>query len=267
MRPYARRMFLVLAALCGGASGASAQDYDELARQISNPVADLVSVPFQYNYDEGFFDGLATRSVLNIQPVVPFRLNDRWNLITRTIIPVVSQEGFQPSGGTQSGVGNIIQSFFFSPNQPGANGLIWGAGPVLQFPSTTSEVGRKQVGAGLTGVMLRQTGPWTVGMLGNHIWSVNKADTLGETSVTFLQPFVTYRTPKFTTFGMNTEAAYDWKSEQWAVPINLSISQIVPIGGRPVSIGAGVRYWAESPRGGPEGWGARLTVTLLFPRG
>lgn len=260
------RILVVLAALFSGASATFAQDGEELSRQISNPVADLISVPFQYNYNEGFIDGSGTQSVLNIQPVTPFRLNDRWNLIVRTIIPVVSQEGFPPDGRRQSGVGNIIQSYFFSPSQPGANGLLWGAGPVLQFPSTTEGIGRKQAGAGLTGVVLRQTGPWTVGILGNHIWSVNNADSLGETSVTFLQPFVTYSTPRFTTFAINSEAAYDWKSEQWAVPINFSVSQIVPIGGRPVSIGAAARYWAESPVGGPEGWGARLTVTLLFPR-
>ena len=146
-------------------------------------------------------------------------------------------------------------------------GLIWGVGPAFLLPSSTDGIAPNQWGAGVTGVGLVQKGPWTVGALGNHLWSVTGNDEDGEISQTFLQPFVNYTTPRATSFFLNTETTYDWQAEQWSVPINAGVNQLVKIGEQRVQLGGGLRYWAESPEFGPQDWGARLIVTFLFPTG
>lgn len=129
-------------------AAAAAQDADELARQLANPVANLYSLPFQLNYDEGFGPGEdGYRYTLNIQPVIPISLNDNWNVISRTIVPVISQTDVIP-GSTQKGYGDIVQSVFFSPKAPTAGGLIWGVGPVFLLPTGSEEFSADQFGAG-----------------------------------------------------------------------------------------------------------------------
>ena len=108
--------------------------------------------------------------------------------------------------------------------------------------------------------------PWTYGALANHIWSVAGNGDRADVSSTFLQPFVSYTTPTAWTFGLNTESTYDWKANQWSVPINLTVSKLIKVGSRPISIGGGLRYWADGPDSGPHDLGYRLIVTFLFPK-
>ncbi|SDD63043.1 hypothetical protein [Ruegeria marina] len=129
--------------------------------------------------------------------------------------------------------------------------------------STDPQFGPDQFAAGITGVVLKQNGPWTVGALANHLWNLGGSTDISDT---FFQPFVTYTTPTAWTFSLNTETNHNWISDEASVPINAVASKLVRIGRQPVSIGAGVRYWADTPAGGPEGWGLRLTVTLLYPK-
>jgi hypothetical protein len=119
---------------------------------------------------------------------------------------------------------------------------------------------------GPTGVALKQTGPWTIGLLANHIWSVAGEDDRADINATFLQPFVGYITKTKTTFGLNTESTYDWKNEEWSVPVIAQVSQMFKIGPQILQLAAGAKYWAESPDDGPDGWGARVQLTLLFPK-
>jgi hypothetical protein len=240
----------------------------ELAKKLSNPIAALISVPLQYNDDEygGTNDG-ASVSRLNVQPVIPFSLNEDWNLISRTIIPLVDQQHFPVAATNESGLGDITASLFFSPKSPTAGGWIWGAGPVLLLPTATKDVlGAEKWGIGPTGVVLKQTGPWTVGMLANHIWAAGGNGSRNNVSATFLQPFVTYTTKTHTTFSANTESTYDWKNEQWQVPLHVAVAQLFKIGTQMLQFQVAGRYWAEAPDNGPEGWGLRLQLTLLFPK-
>jgi hypothetical protein len=250
------------------AAAAHADTAEDVARQLSNPVAALISVPFQFNHDREIGparDG--SRWLLNIQPVVPFDLNDDWNIISRTILPVVWQEDVFPGAGRQSGIGDIVQSVFFSPKVPTAGGVVWGVGPVFLLPTGTDDLlTTDKWGAGPTGVVLRQQGPWTVGTLANHIWSFAGSSSRADVNATFVQPFVTYTLPTATTFVLNTESTYDWEARQWSVPVMAGVTQVLRLGDQLVQVGVLGRYWAESPQQGPHGWGLRLNVTLLFPR-
>lgn len=257
--------FGMLAAIASGTSVAWAQDAD-LAKQLSNPIASLISVPFQFNYDRGFGPEDGHKTTLNIQPVIPISINEDWNVISRTIVPVVWQSDIAGESGDQFGLGDTLQSFFFSPKRPGPGGLIWGIGPAFLLPTGTDDLlGSEKWGVGPTAVALKQEGPWTYGALANHIWSVAGDHNREDVSSTFLQPFVSYTTQDAWTFALNTESTYNWESDEWSVPINFMVSKLTKFGDQPVSFQVGARYWATAPESGPEGWGLRANVTFLFP--
>ena len=254
----------VLAA--GGAAARQEVSNEELAKQLSNPVAALISVPLQLNYDRDIGpadDG--DRWTLNVQPVIPFELNDNWNLISRTILPLVSQSDIFPGAGSQGGTGDIVQSLFFSPKAP-VNGWIVGAGPVFLIPTGSDDLlTADKWGAGPTGVALKQSGPWTYGALANHIWSFAGESDRADVNATFLQPFLSYTTPTAWTLTLQTESTYDWEDETWTIPVGALVSKVMKIGSQPVSVGGGLRYYADSPDSGPEGLAFRFFVTLMFP--
>lgn len=248
---------------------ASAEESAEaLAKKLANPVAALISVPFQANYDGDIGpaeDG--DRFFVNVQPVVPVTLNDDWNVISRTILPLVTQDDIFPGAGDQSGLGDVVQSLFFSPKAPTAGGWTWGIGPVFLLPTATDDLlGAEQWGIGPTAVVLRQQGPWTYGFLANHIESVAGDDDRADVSATFLQPFLSHTSPAGRTYSLNTESTYDWEGEEWSVPVNAVVTQLFKLGNQRVQVGAGLRYWLDSPDSGAEGLGFRLVVTLLFPK-
>lgn len=241
-------------------------DMAALAAKLNNPVASLISVPLQSNFDFGGGpndDGFQYK--LNIQPVIPVSIGEDWNLITRTILPYIYQED-RIGDSSQSGLGDTLLSLFLSPKEPGPGGLIWGIGPALYIPTATDHLlGAEKWGAGPTALVLWQKHGWTYGALANHIWSYAGHEDRQDLSSTFLQPFLSYTTKTHTTVGVNTESSYDWENSEWTVPLNAFVTQLVKIGKMPVSLTLGGRYYAEKPEGGPD-WGLRAVVTFVFPK-
>ena len=238
----------------------------EIAKELSNPIADLVHLPIQMNYEQDIGpDDDGWRLQTNLQPVIPFHLTEDWNLISRTIIPVTHQEDILPGAGSQSGLGDTTLSLFFNPKKRG--GILWGAGPIMHLPTATNSLlGTEKWGAGPSAIVLTQRGPWTVGSLGHHIWSFAGDRDRADLSFTFLQPFAAYTWPNAWTASVGSESNYNWKTEKWSVPANVAVSKVVRLGKLPVRFQAVVGYFVESPDEGPEGFRFRFQVNLVLPR-
>jgi hypothetical protein len=239
---------------------------EELAKKLSNPIASLISVPFQSNFDFNTGQGNDKfKYTLNIQPVIPLSIGPDWNLISRIIQPVIYQDELFPGMGSKFGLGDMNPSFFFSPKEP-FHGWIWGVGPVLLLPTATDDaLGTGKWGAGPTAVGLRQHGPWTYGLLANHLWSFAGEGARADVNQTFLQPFLAHNSKSGFGVTLMTESSYNWEAEQWTVPLGLFASQVLKLGGQPLSLQFGPRVYVDGPSGGPE-WGLRFNVVLLFPK-
>jgi hypothetical protein len=243
---------------------------EALAKKLSNPIADLVSLPLQFNWQEGYGPNDDLQFILNFQPVVPFHLSKDWNMIGRFIVPYISQPELAPGVGPVSGFGTVTFSLFFSPAK--SEGLTWGVGPVFGLPMTSDPLlGGGQWLMGPTGVALYQTGPWTVGALVNQQFSVAETGNQSRPyfSQAFLQPFVAYTTHTAWTFTLQSQSTYDWEGDpgqRWTVPINFLVSKLVKLGPFPFSIQTGAGYYAAHPDAGPT-WRFQMAFIVLLPAG
>ena len=247
---------------------AQEEDSSDLAQELTNPIADLMTIPIQVNVDRNIgLNDEGSKTTINIQPVVPFKVSEDWNLITRTIVPLVKQEDIFPGQGSQSGLGDITAQLYFSPSKPTDSGVIWGVGAVLLMPTATdSLIGAKKWGTGPAGVVLKMSGAWTYGGLANHVWSFAGDDKRIDINNTFMQPFVAYTWPNAWTVSLQSETNYNWELEEWSIPVNAAAAKLVFFGKLPVSLQAGVGRWLETPDVGPEGWRFRLQANIVLPR-
>jgi len=263
-----RLIALVLSVLASSLT--AAQDTDALAKAVQNPISDLISLPFQLNsnFEVGPLD--KPQHILNIQPVYPLSLNDDWNLVTRTILPLISQPAFGHGQSRETGLGDIQFSAFFSPKQPTSSGWIWGAGTVLQFDTASNDrLGQGAWGLGPTAVALKINGPWVVGGLVNNVWSVSEDSGRAKVNQFLFQPFVNYNFPdhpgRYLTFAPIITANWEADSDKWLVPLGLGIGQITRIGKRPVNLQASFYYNVERPDQAPA-YQVRLQIQLMFPK-
>jgi hypothetical protein len=243
--------------------GEHAGDAADLATKLSNPVASLISVPFQANYDCCFGNSNASRWLTNLQPVVPVPISGDWNVIVRTILPIINEQSpIRPESNW--GIGDTLQSFFLSPKEPTSGGLVWGVGPALLYPTGTNGFSVNQWAGGPTAVALKQANGWTYGALVYQIWSFGNGGLRNSVNQLFLQPFITYTTRTGFTVVLNTETTRDWTNDTWTAPVNLLFSQVFKVEGQPISFQVGPRYYFSTPHGGPR-WGARFNLVFLFP--
>ncbi len=243
---------------------AGENETDELARAAQNPVASLISLPFQnnMNFDVGPLE--KTQNIMNIQPVWPFEMNEDWNLITRTIVPVVSQPAFTPSQDRKNGLGDTLFTAFISPKESGQ--WIWGVGPSLLLPTSTDDrLGAGEWGAGPSAVVLTIRGPWVVGSLFSNVWSFT-----GDEQVNLFtwQYFVNYNLDDGWYLTSAPIITANWEADSdntWTVPFGGGVGKIFRIGNQPINVSAASYYNVEKSDFGAD-WQMRFQVQFLFPK-
>ena len=269
MRPGAGVLCVVML-VCGLARSAEAQtpapaqSATDLAKQTQNPVSSLVSLPFQFNFNGGGDLNDQTALNVNFQPVIPFKITDRWNGITRIIVPMNNMPtGFDTRA---SGIGDIQAQLFFSPAEPGR--VIWGVGPMVSMPTAT--VAPLQTGtwaAGVGGVIVKITGPWVFGGLVQGFWPVSDRNGDPKTDLFVLQPAVNFNFGEGWSISTSPVITANWNAasgERWTVPIGMGIAKVTALGTRPMSIGLHYYNYVKRPDGSA-GFQLRLAVSLLFP--
>jgi hypothetical protein len=260
--------FLAVLALAAAPATRAELSSEALAKLAQNPVGNLISVPFQNNtnFNVGPRDG--TQNILNIQPVYPIQVNDDWNVITRTILPLIWQPGFAAGESTTFGLGDTQFSAFLSPSRPGPGGLIWGVGAIAQLPTDSNGLGNKNWGLGPTGVVLHleRGNPWVYGVLVNNVWSLTSDKRGGAYNSFLMQPFLNYNFPGGTYLTTAPIVTADWKADsdqRWTVPLGGGIGHIFHLGRLPVNTQASAYYNVVHPDGGAN-WQLRLQVQLMF---
>jgi hypothetical protein len=243
----------------------------DLARAVQNPVADLISLPFQNNTNFNFGPLEKTQNVLNIQPVIPINLTEEWLMVTRTIVPVVSQPAFRAGQSREFGLGDSLFSTFFSPKDRNLwlGNWLWGAGPAILLPtSTDDQLGPGEWGAGPSAVLLTIRGRWVIGSLFNNVWSFT-----GDNSVNLFtcQPFVNYNLDRGWYLSSSPLITANWKADgsdnTWTVPIGGGFGRVFLLGRQPINASLQGFYNVERPDDfGPE-WTIRFTIQFLFPKG
>ncbi len=261
-----KKISIVFLSLITFITCAKATDNEALANKLSNPIAAMVSIPIQINYDYNIGKNNGKRILTNFQPVVPFHITKDYNLITRIVIPIIRQIDVTGIGENQTMLGNSLLSLFVSPVNP-IDGWIIGAGLAVNLPtSTNSDVIKRVSSVGPTAVVLRQANGFTVGALANHLVSFAGYNHSSKVNGTYFQPFISYTTSGATTYSLESETTYDWENSKVDIPINMTVGQMLKVAGKTINITGGVRYWAKSEITQTNSLGFRIALTLLLPQ-
>lgn len=271
MRKVLIRAATVLLGSAGFISTATyaALSSEELAKLAQNPVGNLVSVPFQNNTNTNVGPEKKTQNILNIQPVIPVSINADWNVITRTILPVISQPALTPYDNRTNGVGDIQFSAFLSPAVPGS--WIWGVGSIIQAPTNTHELGNDNWGVGPTAVLLHleKGSPWVYGALVNNVWSVSADQRGGSYNNGLIQPFLNYNFKSGFYLTSAPVITADWHAEDsddvWTVPVGGGVGKIFHLGRLPVNTQVSAYHNVEKPKYAGD-WEYRVQVQFMFPK-
>jgi|SRR5450432_1323878 len=236
----------------------------ELAKKLANPIASLISVPFQNNTDYGIGIYKGTRNTMNFQPVIPISLSKKLNLITRYIIPIVTQYNVSGQNTQESGLGDAVVSGFFSPAET-HNGITWGAGPVFSVPIATNTIfGSGKFGLGPTVVILKQASGFTYGALLNQIWSVGGSSDRPNINQMFIQPFFSYNWKSGAGIGASGEISQYWDTKTTVANLIIPFTGVTKFGKQIIQLGLGPRIPIVSPA--KADWGWRAVLVLLFPK-
>ena len=246
----------------------AATNSDALRKAAQNPVANLISVPVQNNNNFGISPGSRIQDILNIQPVIPIRVSENWNLINRIITPIIYQPiSNEPVNQGAYGFGDLNPSFFFSPSK--LHKLIWGVGPTFVLPTATSPVlGQGKWSAGPTAVVLSQPGRWTLGALVNNVWSFGGQSDRADVNQMLFQYFINYNLKKGYYITWQPTITANWEANngnRWLVPVGGGLGRITKLGFQPVNLTMQFYGNAVYPPGASP-WGVRVQVAFLFPK-
>jgi len=253
------KVLLTLFLLCTAYFSMAQDDAAEFAKKLANPVASLISLPFQNNSDFGIGSLEGTRNTLNIQPVIPVQLSDKLNLINRIVLPVIRQSNITGPGEVQSGLADAVVSAFFSPAE---SKITWGVGPAFLVPVGSDNFTVDQFGMGPTAVLLKQRGGLTFGGLFNQIWAFSGGEN--EFSQFFLQPFLVYNWPSGAGVGGNMEYTRNWTAETDVLWLNPTVSGVTSLGKQKLQLVVGPRFNLIAPDGTRANWGIRSVVIFIF---
>jgi hypothetical protein len=240
------------------------EDQTDLAKQVQNPVADLVSVPLQFNFNSGGDLGARSNLILNVQPVVPMEVTKEWNVIARTIAPIVDVPA--PGGGSDSGLADIVLQLFVTPRN--ATRLVWGIGPVFSFPTATVDaLSTGSWAIGPAGVLVLTTGPWVLGLLATQAWTFADFGSDRDVNRLLIQPFLNFNLGSGWALTTAPIITADWNlpGDDWTVPLGGGVSWTTKIGGQAMNLAAHYYYNVTRPDFGPQNQ-LRLVVAFLFPK-
>ena len=258
---------LAIVMLSGNLQLACAQGSSDIAKQAQNPIASLVSVPLENDFNPQTGVKKEDSYLFELKPVVPFRLSNDWNLITRTIIPVIQVPDLAPGVSGTGGLGDVQESLFLSPTKAGP--VIWGAGSVISFPTATENIlGTKKLSLGPTVVVLRIQGHWLFGALAQNLFSVAGPSARPDVNQMLLQPFVNYNLPHKWYLVSSPIITANWEvtsSERWVVPVGGGVGKIVHFGNVPVNVYTQFFRNVQRPDG-TSSWSARFQMQFLFPK-
>jgi hypothetical protein len=233
----------------------------ELANTLQNPIAHLINLQYQHNFEFKVGPQNGFRYLLNIQPLIPFHLGKKWSLITRTIIPVISQIGLSDPTG-ETGLSDIVLNTYISPKEfP----FVFGIGPSILFPvATSSSFGTHSWAAGPTIALLKQLGSFRIAAIPHHLWSGLRKDNDRIINLTVIRSYLTYVNKSRTTFGIFSESIKDWDAGTWNIGITPTIGQLTKLINQYVDLSIGIKYYIIAPDQAPQ-WGIRFTIVEVIP--